>query len=99
MRARNKPASRLNSQLKEEMYQCDWLKKKASERQRPNVWKAYKTKKLTVNKKVKKTKKDYYKHQIEGVWWPRTATESSAHFFFVFFIISRLNVKQNENNI
>ena len=34
--------------------------------QRPDVWKAYKTKKLTVNKKVKKTKKDYYKHQIEG---------------------------------
>ena len=34
-----------------------------------------------------------------SVWWPRTATESSAHFFFFFFIISRLNVKQNENNI
>ena len=33
------------------------------------------------------------------LWWPRTATESSAHFFFIFFIISRLNVKQNENNI
>ena len=25
-----------------------------------------KLKKLTVNKKVKKTKKDYYKHEIEG---------------------------------
>ena len=48
------------------MYERDWLKKKASETQRPDVWKAYKTKKLTVNKKVKKTKKDYYKHQIEG---------------------------------
>ena len=66
MRVRNKPAPWLNSQLKEEMYERDWLKKKASETQRPDVWKAYKTKKLTVNKKVKKTKKDYYKHQIEG---------------------------------
>ena len=66
MRVRNKPAPWLNSQLKEEMYELDWLKKKASETQRPDVWKAYKTKKLTVNKKVKKTKKDYYKHQIEG---------------------------------
>ena len=62
----NRPAPWLNSQLKEEMYERDWLKKKASETQRPDVWKAYKTKKLTVNKKVKKTKKDYYKHQIEG---------------------------------
>ena len=62
----NKPAPWLNSQLKEEMYERDWLKKKASETHRPDVWKAYKTKKLAVNKKVKKTKKDYYKHQIEG---------------------------------
>ena len=62
MRVRNKPAPWLNSQLKEEMYERDWLKKKASETQRPDVWKAYKTKKLTVNKKVKKTKKDYHKH-------------------------------------
>ena len=66
MRVKNKPAPWLNSQLKEEMYERDWLKKKASETQWPDVWKAYKTKKLTVNKKVKKTKKDYYKHQIEG---------------------------------
>ena len=66
MRVRNKPAPWLNSQLKEEMYERDWLKKKVSETQWPDVWKAYKTKKLTVNKKVKKTKKDYYKHQIEG---------------------------------
>ena len=66
MRVRNKPAPGLNSQLKEEMYERDWQKKKATETQRPDVWKAYKTKKLTVNKKVKKTKKDYYKHQIEG---------------------------------
>ena len=36
---------------------------------------------------------------LASVWWPRTATESSAHFFFFFFIISRLHVKQNENNI
>ena len=55
MRVRNKPAPWLNSQLKEEMYERDWLKKKASVTQRPDVWKAYKTKKLTVNKKVKKT--------------------------------------------
>ena len=48
------------------MYERDWLKKKVSETQRPDDWKACKTKKLTVNKKVKKTKKDYYKHQIEG---------------------------------
>ena len=41
-------------------------RKKASETQQPDVWKAYKTKKLTLNKKVKGTKKDYYKHQIEG---------------------------------
>ena len=66
MRVRNKPAPWLNSQLKEEMYERDWLKNKASETQRPDDWKAYKTKKLTVNKKVKKTKRDYYKHQIEG---------------------------------
>ena len=66
MRVTNKPAPWLNSQLKEEMYERDWLKKKASETHRPNVWKADKTKKLTVNKKVQKTKKDYYKHQIEG---------------------------------
>ena len=66
MRVRNKPAPWLNSQLKEEMYERDWLKKKVSETPWPDVWKAYKTKKLTVNKKVKKTKKDYYKHQIEG---------------------------------
>ena len=66
MGVRNKPAPWLNSQLKEEMYKRDWLTKKASETQQPNVWKAYKTKKLTVNKKVKKTKKDYHKHQIEG---------------------------------
>ena len=67
MRVRNKPPPWLNSQLKEEMYERDWLKKKVvSETQRPDVWKAYKTKKLTVNKKVKKTKKDYYKRQIEG---------------------------------
>ena len=66
MRVRNKPAPWSNSQLKEKMYERDWLKKKASETQRPDDWKAYKTKKLTVNKKVKKTKKDYYKHQIEG---------------------------------
>ena len=65
MRVRNKPAPWLNSQSKEEMYEPDWLKKKVSETQRPDVWKAYKTKKLTVNKKVQKTKKDYYKHQIE----------------------------------
>ena len=62
MRVRNKPAPWLNSQLKEEM-----LKQKASETQRPDDWKAYKTKKLRVNKKVKKRKRDYYKHQIEGV--------------------------------
>ena len=48
------------------MYVRDWLKKKVSETQWPDVWKAYKTKKLTVNKNVKKTKRDYYKHQIEG---------------------------------
>ena len=41
---------------KDEMYERDWLKEKASETQRPDVWKAYKTKKLTVNKKVKKDK-------------------------------------------
>ena len=46
MRVRNKPAPWLNSQLKEEMYELDWLKKKASETQRPDVWKAYKTKKV-----------------------------------------------------
>ena len=55
-RVRNKPAPWLNSQLKEEMYERDWLKKKAPETQRPDVWKAYKTTKLTVNKKVKKDK-------------------------------------------
>ena len=66
IRVRNKPAPWLNSKLKEEMYERDWLKKKTSETQRPEVWKAYKTKKLTVEKKVKKTKKYYYKHQIEG---------------------------------
>ena len=49
----------------EEDKPAPWLKKKASETQQPDVWKAYKTKKLTV-KKVNKTKKDYYKHQIEG---------------------------------
>ena len=47
MRVRNKPAPWLNSQLKEEMYerdrQGDRLKKKPSETQRPDVWKAYKT--------------------------------------------------------
>ena len=46
MRVTNKPAPWLNSQLKEEMYERDWLKKKASETQRPDVWKAYKTKKV-----------------------------------------------------
>ena len=48
MRVRNKPAPWLNSQLKEKMYERDWLTKKA------DVWKAYKTKKST----VKKSKKD-----------------------------------------
>ena len=66
MRVRNKPAPWLNSQLKAEMYERDWLKKKASETQRLHDWKAYKTKKLLVDKKVKKTKKDCCKHQIEG---------------------------------
>ena len=66
MRVKNKPAPWLNSQLKEEMNERDWLKKKASETQRPDVWKANKSKTLTVNKKVKKTKKDYYKHEGEG---------------------------------
>ena len=66
MRVRNKPAAWLNSQLKEEMYERDWLKKQASATERLDVWKTYKTKKLTLNKKVKKTKKDYYKHQIQG---------------------------------
>ena len=65
MRVRNKPAPWLNSQLKEEIYKRDWLKKQASETQGPDDWKAYTTKKLTVNKNVQKTKKDYYKHQIE----------------------------------
>ena len=65
MRVRNKPAPWLNSQLKEEIYKRDWLKKQASEAQGPDDWKAYTTKKLTVNKNVQKTKKDYYKHQIE----------------------------------
>ena len=54
---RNKSAPWLNSQLKEKIYEPDWLKQKASETQRPDVWKAYKTKKLTINKKVKKTEK------------------------------------------
>ena len=42
MRGRNKPAPWLNSQLKEKMYERDWLKKKPSETQRPDVWKATK---------------------------------------------------------
>ena len=33
------------------MYERDWLKEKASETQGPDVWKAYKTKKLTFKKK------------------------------------------------
>ena len=57
MRVRNKPAPRLNSQLKEEMYEPDWLKKKTSETQRPDVWKAYKTKNLTVNFKEKRQRR------------------------------------------
>ena len=65
MRVRNKPAPWLNSQLKEEIYKRDWLKTQASETQGPDDWKAYTTKKLTVNKNVQKTKKDDYKHQIE----------------------------------
>ena len=32
MRVRNKPAPWLNSQLKEEMYERDWLKKKPQKR-------------------------------------------------------------------
>ena len=45
MRVRNKPAPWLNSQLKEEMYERDWLKKKVvSETQRPDVWKHIKLK-------------------------------------------------------
>ena len=46
IRVRNKPAPLLNSQLKEEMYEGDWLKKQASETQRLDVWKAYKNKKV-----------------------------------------------------
>ena len=57
MRVRNRPARWLNSQLKEEMYERDWLKKKASETQRPDVWKAYKTKNLTVNLKEKRQRR------------------------------------------
>ena len=57
MRVRNKPAPWLNSQLKEEIYERDWLKKKASEMQRPDVWKAYKTKNLTVNLKEKRQRR------------------------------------------
>ena len=48
------------------MYERDWLKKKASETQQPDDWKAHQCKKLLFNKKVKKTKKDYYKHKIKG---------------------------------
>ena len=58
IRVRNKSASWLNSQLKGEMYERDWLKEKASETQRPDDWKAYQCKKLMVNEKVQKTKKD-----------------------------------------
>ena len=35
-RVRNKPAPWLNSQLKKEMYERDWLKKRALETRRPN---------------------------------------------------------------
>ena len=67
MRVRNKPAPRLTSKLKEEMYERDWLKKKSFRKRRSQMFGRHiKLKKLTVNKKVKKTKKDYYKHQIEG---------------------------------
>ena len=57
MRVRNRPPRWSNSQLKEEMYERDWLKKKASETQRPDVWKAYKTKNLTVNLKEKRQRR------------------------------------------
>ena len=41
MRVRNNPAPWLNSQLKdlEEMYEREWLKRRASETRQPDDWK------------------------------------------------------------
>ena len=65
MRVRNKPSQWINSEVKQEMFQRDWLKKHAIKTCQPDDWKAYKKQKICVDKKVKRAKKDYYEKQIK----------------------------------
>ena len=52
IRARNKPSPWLNSQIKQHMFERDWLKKKAEKGGKIEDWAAYKKKKNFLNKEL-----------------------------------------------
>ena len=65
IRARNKPSPLLNSQIEQQMFERDWLEKKAEKSGKIEDWAAYKKKKNFVNKELKRIKKDYYKGKLK----------------------------------
>ena len=65
VKIRNKPSPWLNSNVKQDMFKRDWLKKKASKSCSPEDWAAYRQQRNLANKEIRHAKKCFYKKQIE----------------------------------
>ena len=74
IRVRNKPSTWLNSNIKQMMFQRDWLKKKAVRTGTPEDWTAYRTLRNSVNKEIRLAKKSFYQKQINEVSGDQKAT-------------------------
>ena len=74
IRVRNKPSPWLNSNIKQMMFQRDWLKKKAVRTGTPKDWTAYRTLRNSVNKEIRLAKKSFYQKQINEVSGDQKAT-------------------------
>ena len=65
-KVRSRPSPWITSEIKKQMYSRDKLKKKAMKTNKPEIWDDYKKIKNNVNKAVKRTKKSFYRQEIQS---------------------------------